>query len=87
MRVLAVLSLLFLASCGTIMDLGGSASTPAGRIYGGVRTDYDVVFVGRCKMDFLAPFFFFDFPLSAAFDTVLLPFTALRALTAEDASR
>lgn len=71
---------LLLAGCGTIADLGGAGGVPPARIYGGVRTDVEIVFVGRFKLDALAPLFLIDIPLSAALDTALLPFTVLRAL-------
>ncbi len=81
------LVLLGLTGCGTIMDLGGSGGEPPARIYGGVRTDADIVFVGRCKLDALAPCFLFDLPFSAAFDTALLSITLTQTLFGNERGR
>jgi uncharacterized protein YceK len=66
MKNLALISMLCLSSCGTIMNL---CHEP--RVYGGVRGDLEPE-----KVDlFSVPFLILDLPFSAVLDTALLPIT------------
>ncbi len=88
-RLLLVLTLaLALSGCGTTFDMFGkkrkgppvrtkglSPKLPGGkmRIYGGVRWDIEVL--ADANAGWLLVVFLIDVPISASFDTLLLPFT------------
>ena len=88
-RALLAIALVFsLSACGTLFDTLGDAKSKHSdprknrttnvkggkvRIYGGLRWDLEVLNEGRAG--WMLFFFALDVPLSAAVDTVLLPFT------------
>ena len=82
--ILALLSLVFCAGCGTVLTHGGDpgAGGPRSGVYRGIR--WDGMMVATFEHDLFSPgskgsggmpdIFLLDFPFSAIADTVLLPY-------------
>ena len=92
-----ILAGFLISSCGTLSTLqdgplllanekymGSQPCDKIGRIYSGVRYDYCIVFLGDGSDWELEGYLVWDFPFSFVLDTVILPYSIYRQVTAGD---
>jgi len=75
------------SGCGTVMNTAYLAPSEGGeRVYGGVRTDWEVAAEPQATPAWVAAIFLADLPLSLAGDTLTLPYVLALSLTKDQAA-
>lgn len=84
---LAVLLLLFCTGCGTFSSIFHPHIDTEFGVYSGLRADWELWNLGYNSDEALLSGYqwMFDMPLSAVFDTILLPVTLTKLFITEDA--